>query len=57
MKLTLKIWRQADAASDGAMHTYQVDDVSPDTLHAKGLAHKGALIKVLDSCPIWQLVG
>ena len=30
MKLTLKIWRQADATADGAMHTYQVDDVSPD---------------------------
>ena len=28
--MTLKIWRQADAASPGAMHTYQVDDVSPD---------------------------
>jgi len=30
VKLTLKIWRQADATADGAMHTYQVDDVSPD---------------------------
>ena len=30
MKVTLKIWRQPDAASAGAMHTYQVDDVSPD---------------------------
>src|SRR5206468_957133 len=24
-----------------------LDDVTPETLHAKGLAHKGALIKVL----------
>jgi succinate dehydrogenase / fumarate reductase iron-sulfur subunit len=30
MKLTLKIWRQANAASDGAMHTYELDDVSED---------------------------
>ena len=30
MKLTLKIWRQPDAASKGAMHTYEVDDVSED---------------------------
>lgn len=30
MRVTLKIWRQADAASPGAMRTYQVDDVSPD---------------------------
>ena len=30
MRLTLNIWRQADATSDGRMHTYQLDDVSPD---------------------------
>jgi succinate dehydrogenase / fumarate reductase iron-sulfur subunit len=30
MKLTLNIWRQTDANDAGAMHTYQVDDVSPD---------------------------
>ena len=30
MKVTLKIWRQPDAASKGAMHTYEVDDVSED---------------------------
>ena len=30
MKLTLKIWRQPDTASAGAMHTYEVSDVSPD---------------------------
>ena len=30
MRLTLKIWRQTDAASDGAMHTYDLDDVSED---------------------------
>ena len=30
MNLTLKIWRQPDAASAGAMHTYQLADVSPD---------------------------
>ena len=30
MKVTLKIWRQPDAASKGAMHTYELDDVSPD---------------------------
>lgn len=30
MKLTLKIWRQADAASQGAMHTYALDGVSED---------------------------
>src|SRR5690349_24880013 len=30
MKLTLNIWRQADSESGGRMHTYQLDDVSPD---------------------------
>ncbi len=30
MKLTLKIWRQPDRASEGAMHTYEVDDISED---------------------------
>ena len=30
MKVTLKIWRQPDAASKGAMHTYQLDGVSED---------------------------
>jgi succinate dehydrogenase / fumarate reductase, iron-sulfur subunit len=30
MKLTLKIWRQPDAEAPGAMHSYEVDDVSPD---------------------------
>ena len=30
MSLTLKIWRQPNTASAGAMHTYQLDDVSPD---------------------------
>jgi succinate dehydrogenase / fumarate reductase iron-sulfur subunit len=30
VKLTLKIWRQADASAAGAMHTYELDGVSPD---------------------------
>jgi succinate dehydrogenase / fumarate reductase iron-sulfur subunit len=30
VKVTLKIWRQADAASQGAMHTYELDGVSDD---------------------------
>jgi succinate dehydrogenase / fumarate reductase, iron-sulfur subunit len=30
MNLTLNIWRQADAASEGRMHTYQLTDVSED---------------------------
>ncbi len=30
MKLTLKIWRQTHTADRGGIHTYQVDDVSPD---------------------------
>jgi succinate dehydrogenase / fumarate reductase iron-sulfur subunit len=30
VKVTLKIWRQPDAASAGAMHTYELDTVSPD---------------------------
>ena len=30
MKVTLNIWRQPDAATAGAMHTYDLDDVSPD---------------------------
>ena len=30
MRVTLKIWRQADAESPGAMHGYELDDISPD---------------------------
>lgn len=30
MKLTLKIWRQANASAEGAMHTYELDGVSSD---------------------------
>jgi len=30
MRLTLKVWRQADAASKGALVTYEATDVSPD---------------------------
>ena len=30
MNLTLKIWRQANAAAEGALHTYQLQDISPD---------------------------
>jgi succinate dehydrogenase / fumarate reductase iron-sulfur subunit len=30
MKLTLKIWRQPDAATAGSMHTYDLDNVSAD---------------------------
>ena len=30
MRVTLKIWRQPSAATEGAMHTYELDDVSPD---------------------------
>ena len=27
MRLTLKVWRQADAASPGKMVTYEADDI------------------------------
>ncbi|WZH54003.1 MAG: succinate dehydrogenase/fumarate reductase iron-sulfur subunit [Nocardioides alkalitolerans] len=30
MKLTLKIWRQANASAEGAVHTYELDGVSQD---------------------------
>ena len=30
MKLTLKIWRQENAAATGAIHTYELDGVSKD---------------------------
>ena len=30
MKLTLKIWRQQNTSDKGGIHTYEVDDVSPD---------------------------
>ncbi|HMU35795.1 MAG TPA: succinate dehydrogenase/fumarate reductase iron-sulfur subunit, partial [Marmoricola sp.] len=30
MKLTLKIWRQANQDAKGAMHTYELDEVSED---------------------------
>jgi hypothetical protein len=28
MKLTLRVWRQKNADADGAMSTYEVDDIS-----------------------------
>ena len=30
MNLTLKIWRQADSAAKGQLHTYEVEDISED---------------------------
>ncbi|GAA2599118.1 succinate dehydrogenase/fumarate reductase iron-sulfur subunit [Streptomyces axinellae] len=30
MRLTLRIWRQRDADDDGAMRTYEIEDISPD---------------------------
>ena len=30
MKVTLNIWRQADASAKGKMHTYELDSVSED---------------------------
>ncbi|NDE28792.1 MAG: succinate dehydrogenase/fumarate reductase iron-sulfur subunit [Flavobacteriia bacterium] len=30
MKLTLKVWRQANRTAKGKMETYQIDEVSPD---------------------------
>jgi succinate dehydrogenase / fumarate reductase iron-sulfur subunit len=30
MRITLKVWRQKDAASSGEMKTYELDDISPD---------------------------
>jgi len=30
VKITLKIWRQANAGADGRMATYEVDDITPD---------------------------
>ncbi len=30
MKITLKIWRQAGPDANGKLHTYQLDEVSPD---------------------------
>jgi succinate dehydrogenase / fumarate reductase iron-sulfur subunit len=30
MRVTLNIWRQPDAATAGSMHTYDLDEVSPD---------------------------
>ena len=30
MNLTLKIWRQANTATEGAMHTYEVEEISED---------------------------
>jgi succinate dehydrogenase / fumarate reductase iron-sulfur subunit len=30
VKLTLKIWRQQNTSDKGGIHTYEVDDVSPD---------------------------
>jgi succinate dehydrogenase / fumarate reductase iron-sulfur subunit len=30
VKVTLNIWRQPDTATAGAMHTYELDEVSPD---------------------------
>jgi len=48
MKLTLKIWRQKDAASKGSFKSYEVDDVSTDMSFLEmldvlneSLSHKG----------------
>ncbi|WP_068402514.1 succinate dehydrogenase/fumarate reductase iron-sulfur subunit [Kribbia dieselivorans] len=30
MRLTLKIWRQANASAKGSMHTYEIDGISPE---------------------------
>ena len=30
MRVTLKIWRQADSAAKGQLHTYEVEDISED---------------------------
>ena len=30
MKLTLKVWRQADAKSDGKLVEYQIDNITED---------------------------
>ena len=30
MRLTLKIWRQPGPGAEGSLHTYEVDDISPD---------------------------
>lgn len=39
MKLTLKIWRQADTAAKGALHTYELDGVSEDMSFLEMLDH------------------
>ncbi len=43
MRLTLKIWRQPDSASAGGMHTYDVEDVSPDMSFLEMLADDTSL--------------
>ena len=30
MKLDLKIWRQSNSESDGRLHNYEIDEITPD---------------------------
>jgi succinate dehydrogenase/fumarate reductase-like Fe-S protein len=30
MKLDLKIWRQSNSESEGSLHNYEIDEITPD---------------------------
>lgn len=50
MNLTLKIWRQADAAAKGNMETYPISDVSPDMsfLEMMDVLNEELMVKGID---------
>jgi succinate dehydrogenase / fumarate reductase iron-sulfur subunit len=52
MKLTLKIWRQPDAVTEGSMHTYHVEDVSPDMSFLEMLDVLNEQLNAADEEPI-----
>jgi succinate dehydrogenase / fumarate reductase iron-sulfur subunit len=52
MKLTLKIWRQADRQSAGAMHTYDLDGVAEDMSFLEMLDLLNEELKAKDEEPI-----
>ena len=51
MKLTLRIWRQPDAASPGEMKTYELAEVSPDMsfLEMLDVVNEGLIVKGKDA--------
>jgi len=52
VKITLNIWRQADASAEGKMHTYELDGVSEDMSFLEMLDVLNEQLNDLDEEPI-----